>query len=100
MNRKEAQYRAFRVSNFCSPLFRSDIFTEDLEGLLEARHELAHISQKSLLVGEPVAHLTLQVLHEPVCLVRSLALEVLQERVGHVGALGKHIVKVTEALLS
>lgn len=41
---------------------------------------------------KPVAHLALQVLHKPVCLVRRLTLEVLQERVGHVSGLGEHVI--------
>ena len=70
----------------------SDIFAKDLESLLEASHELAHVSQQLVLMIKPVAHFTLQVVHESVSLVRCLLFKVLQERVGHVCALGKHVI--------
>ena len=78
----------------------SDILAEDLESLLEASHELAHVSQQLVLMIKPVAHFTLQVVHESVSLVRCLLLKVLQERAGHVCALSEHVIKVTKSFLS
>ena len=44
----------------------SDIFTEDLERLLEACDKLTHVTEELVLVCEPVTHLALKVIHERV----------------------------------
>lgn len=49
---------------------------------------------------ETIAHLTIKVIHESVSFGRSLLLEILQERVSHVSALGKHIIQVAKSVLS
>ena len=71
---------------------RSDIFAEDLEGLLEARDELAHVAKQLVLVCESAVHLALQVFHELVGLGGRLLLKVLQKGACHVSALREHVV--------
>ena len=77
----------------------SDIFTEDLKGLLEASDELAHITKKFVLMSETIAHFTFEVIHEVISLSGRLLLEILQEVTRHVSALSQHIVQIAEAVL-
>ena len=65
----------------------SDIFTEDLKGLLEASDELAHITKKFVLMRETIAHFTFEVIHEVISLSGRLLLEILQEVTRQVSAL-------------
>ena len=77
----------------------SHILTEDLKGLLEAAHELRHVAQHFVLVCKTIAHFALKVIHERVSLGRGLLLKVLQELVGHVRALCKHVIQVAKPVL-
>ena len=72
----------------------SDIFSKDLESLLESSDELTHVSKQFVLVLESVVHFATKIIHESVSFGRGLLFKVLQEVACHVSALSEHIIKV------
>ena len=59
----------------------SHIFAKDLQGLLEASHELGHVPKEFVLMLEPIIALTFEIGHEPIGFVLGVELKLVQELV-------------------